>query len=88
MVLPSYTYKTPPYNGIIEHEFCPVYVARMASDIQPNAEEVEDYKWMTWDEFVAEAESDTDDVWSWWCKDQIKQLQQSELFRSFLVRLG
>ena len=75
VVLPTYTYKTPPYNGIIEHEFCPVYVARATSEPKPNPDEVEAFKWLAWDEYVAATEADTTEVWSWWCKDQLGQLQ-------------
>jgi len=75
VVLPTYTYQTPPYNGIIEHEFCPVYVAKATSDVHPNPDEVAEYRWMTWDDYIAETAADTADVWSWWCKDQLKQLK-------------
>lgn len=84
LILPNYTYRTPPYNGIIEHEFCPVYVARLASNPRPNPEEVEAYKWLSWDDFTKQALSDTDDTWSWWCKDQIKQLQNQETLKQFI----
>lgn len=72
--LPTYTYKTPPYNGVIEHEFCPVFFAKTSDEPSPNPAEVGDYKWMSWDEFTGEALADIADVWSWWCKDQLKQL--------------
>lgn len=85
-VLPKYVYKTPPYNGIIEHEFCPVYVAVADSNVQANPEEVEDHTWMDWKDYVKQAEADVADKWSWWCKDQLKQLQQSDLFLGFLAR--
>lgn len=75
LVLSDYTYKTPPYNGIIEHEFCPVYLARATSQVRPNADEVEDFKWIAWGDYVERAEADTADVWSWWCKDQLKRLK-------------
>ena len=79
LVLPNYIYKTPPFKGIIENEYCPVFFARAASDPKPNPEEVEDYKWLTWQEFIVQAQSDNDDNWSYWCKDQLKQLQQIQL---------
>lgn len=75
VVLPKYRYTTPPYNGIIENEFCPVFVARATSEPKPNKEEVDAYKWVDWQEFVSEAEADKDDIYSWWCKDQLKQLK-------------
>jgi isopentenyl-diphosphate delta-isomerase len=88
VVLPKYIYKTPPYNGIIEHEFCPVYVAVATTQPNPNAEEVDNFEWLDWQEFVEKAQADTKDEWSWWCKDQLKQLEQSELFAAFRARFS
>lgn len=85
LVLPNYRYTTPPFNGIIENEFCPVFVARKATDPNPNPEEVEAYKWMTWDDFSAAVQADTDDVWSWWCKDQLVLLDQNKEFKAFIA---
>lgn len=75
VILPKYIYKTPPFNGIIEHEFCPVYVARATSEPQPNPDEVEDYKWMKWEDYVTEVEADGADKYSWWCKDQLRLIK-------------
>ena len=78
IALPSYTYQTTPYNGIIEHEFCPVYVAIATSEPVPNPNEVEAYKWIDWQDFITACAADDDTntgIWSWWCKDQLKQLK-------------
>jgi len=103
VVLPKYTYQTPPYNGIIEHEFCPVYFARAASEPVPNPDEVAMCHWMDWADYVAALEADgpgngghrdwmsqlaTSDyrklgIWSWWSKDQLKQLKNSPLLKQF-----
>jgi isopentenyl-diphosphate delta-isomerase len=83
VVLPTYRYKTPSYNGIIENEFCPVYVARATSQPHPNPEEIEAHKWLTCDEFVRAAEDDRGDVYSWWCKDQSKQLRHHPLIKVY-----
>lgn len=83
LVLPNYTYTTPPFNGIIENEFCPVYVARTTSSVAPNPDEVEDYAWMTWQAFMELAQADAADSWSWWCKDQIKQLAGHPLIAEY-----
>lgn len=85
-VLPQYRYTTPPYNGIIENEFCPVFVARATSDVQPNPEEVDAYKWLAWEDFIAAAEADTTDSWSWWCKDQLSQLKNNETVAQYTER--
>lgn len=81
-VLPNYRYTTPPFKGIIENEFCPVYVAHAASNPKPNPEEVEALKWMSWEDFVTEASGNDD--YSYWCKDQISQLKDNQAFSDFM----
>jgi isopentenyl-diphosphate delta-isomerase len=74
VVVPDYTYRAPPFRGIVEHEFCPVFLARAEREPRPNPAEVSAYRWMSWPDFVLAARSDTVDVFSWWCKDQIGEL--------------
>jgi len=81
VVLPDYTYKTPPYNGIIENEFCPVYIAYTDGEFTPNPAEVEAYKWLTWPEYVQLLAAKPDEM-SYWCKDQYQQLRKREPFAS------
>jgi isopentenyl-diphosphate delta-isomerase len=71
VVIPDYRYRTPPFRGIVEHEFCPVFIARATSEPRPNRAEVAAYLWMGWPEFVNAALSDTAGVFSWWCKNQL-----------------
>lgn len=78
-VLPKYRYTTPPYNGIIENEFCPVFVAYMEGDPNPNPEEVEAYKWLPWPDYVRML-TEKPDTMSYWTKDQYKQLKSLEPF--------
>ena len=79
VMLPNYMYKTPPFNGIIENEFCPVYLARLDGDLSPNPDEVADYKWLNWDNFVMQLKADKANNWSFWCKDQIKRFDKKLL---------
>jgi isopentenyl-diphosphate delta-isomerase len=74
VVVPDYTYRAPPFRGIVEHEFCPVFVARAEGEPRPNGAEVAAYRWMDWQDFVLAARSDTADAFSWWCKDQLGAL--------------
>lgn len=83
VALPTYRYQTPPFNGIIENEFCPVFVARATSDPRPNPDEVENWKWVPWHEFVRAAKADSTDNYSWWCKDQLRQLASHPLILEF-----
>lgn len=78
LVLPRYRYRAPPFRGIVEHEFCPVFVADAAGEPQPNPAEVADFRWIGWSEFVRAAATDTGDVYSWWCKDQVARLGEKE----------
>ncbi len=75
VALPHYRYKTPPYNGIIENEICPVFVARLASGPDPNPDEVEALRWMAWQEYVQDIDA-RPDVYSYWAKDQLLQLRK------------
>jgi isopentenyl-diphosphate delta-isomerase len=83
VVLPRHLYRAPPFNGIVEHEFCPVFVARQASAPEPNSIEVGACAWMDWEEFVRRADEDADDVWSWWCKNQLRELRGHELIERY-----
>jgi len=58
LVIPDYIYKTPPYGGIVEYEYCPVYVAVATSQPQPNSDEVADLAWMDWNDYVSAVEND------------------------------
>lgn len=73
-VLPDYRYTTPAYNGIIENEFCPVFVARLKTTSSVNPEEVEAYKWVPWEEYVADITAHPE-KYSYWAKDQLKRLK-------------
>ncbi len=74
VVLPRHVYRAPPFNGIVEYEYCPVFAARSASPSSPNPIEVGAGAWMDWDDFVRRARADVDDAYSWWCKNQLREL--------------
>lgn len=76
-ILPEYKYKTPPFKDVIENEVCPVFFAWSSDTPIPNSAEVDDYKWMSWDQCNKAAYSDSGNIWSWWCKDQLKQLAKN-----------
>jgi isopentenyl-diphosphate delta-isomerase len=82
-VLPTYRYTTPPYNSIVENEFCPVYVAWVSADVQRNPYEVETFEWLEWREYV-QMLTDGRYTISYWAKDQYQQLKDREPFKSLL----
>jgi isopentenyl-diphosphate delta-isomerase len=88
VVLPDHLYRAPPFAGIVEYEFCPVFVAREASAPQPNPIEVGACAWIDWDEFVRRATEDADDVYSWWCKNQLRELVGHPLIERYARPAG
>ena len=80
-VVQQYVYQTPPYNGIIEHEFCPIYVAYVKDEPIPNPDEVEAYKWVEWEDYTRMLATAPDKM-SYWCKDQYKYLKELEPFKN------
>jgi len=82
VVLPDYRYKTPPYNGIIENEVCPVYAVRALEDPKSNPSEVEDWRWVNWsdlDRLIAKQP----EVYSYWFKDQLPKLAVEPRFQAY-----
>lgn len=86
VVMPHHTYRAPAFEGIVEHEFCPVYVARAASDPKPNPHEIGACAWVEWRDFVRAAEADTTDTYSWWCKNQLPELKHHPLVAEYAQR--
>jgi isopentenyl-diphosphate delta-isomerase len=77
LIISDYRYTTPPYNGIIENEYCPVFIARAKSEPRPRASEVESYEWVAYkdvEQLLEMTETTTNRVWSWWFKDQLKKI--------------
>lgn len=73
LALPRFRYRCE-YEGIVENECCPVYVARAQNDPIPNPAEVESYIWMSWQAFTADAQLHPE-KYSEWCRLQIPLLQ-------------
>ena len=71
-VLPTYSYRAVDSSGIVEHEFCPVYIARIdaTSQLQPAPSEVDSYGWATPAELAAAVDA-TGFVFSPWMVDQL-----------------
>lgn len=49
-----YRYRFADSNGIVENEICPVLVAHADVDPKPKKGEVEEWKWIKWEEFLRE----------------------------------
>jgi isopentenyl-diphosphate Delta-isomerase len=81
-LLPHYRYTTPPFEGIIENEFCPVYIAGLQAGPKPNPEEVEELRWLNWPEYLQDIEQRASE-YSYWAKDQLTQLKDHPLVKRY-----
>jgi isopentenyl-diphosphate delta-isomerase type 1 len=60
-------------DGVVEHEICPVYRAVIAGVLRVDPQEVHDWKWMDWDEWMEVLKADKPGalgIWSEWCKEE------------------
>ena len=46
LALPLFRYRATDPNGVVEHEICPVYIARTDDDLRLNPLEAIDYHWV------------------------------------------
>jgi isopentenyl-diphosphate delta-isomerase len=81
-VVPRYTYRTPAFNGVVEHEFCPVFTATVDADPAPNSLEVDAFRWISWAGYARLLEQDEENL-SYWAKDQFPLLVDLEPFAFF-----
>lgn len=80
--LPDYRYKTPPFQGIIENEICPVYLARTDDEPKPNRKEVSAYRWISWGDFLSTIENDRE-RYSYWSIDEAMLLSRHPLIENY-----
>ncbi|WP_418275230.1 isopentenyl-diphosphate Delta-isomerase [Isoptericola jiangsuensis] len=45
VALPEFRYRAVDASGVVENEICPVYVARVVGDVEPNPDEVAEEAW-------------------------------------------
>jgi isopentenyl-diphosphate delta-isomerase len=74
-LLPDFRYRAE-LDGIVENEICPVFGVRVDSEPVPNPLEVEEYRWVQWPEFVADALNGRNEAGlSPWALLQLEQLR-------------
>lgn len=83
-IIPNYTYRTEK-DGIVEHEFCPVFVS--FSDEKPvlNPAEVEAVRWVNWKNFVQEIKNPND--YSAWCVEETLLLDKNQRFNQLYLSI-
>ncbi len=73
LVLPDFGYRAVDASGVVENEFCPVWVARVAGPLQPDPSEVVEITWVAWPDLVAMVDT-APALLSPWCVEQVPLL--------------
>ncbi len=75
LVLPDFRYRAVDASGVVEHEICPVHVARVPSDLvlDLDPDEVEEWAWVPWAELHRTARR-TPSLLSPWAVEQVLEI--------------
>ncbi|MDS1270839.1 isopentenyl-diphosphate Delta-isomerase [Lipingzhangella sp. LS1_29] len=71
--LPDFRYRAESPEGIVENEFCPVFLATAYEQPTPNPSEVAQYVWVPWERIAPVARA-TPWILSPWAAEQIAAL--------------
>lgn len=82
MALPDFRYRAEK-DGVVENEICPVLIGFAGDEPTINLSEVEQIKWVDWNEFVASLDDPVTDI-SPWAVQEVRQLCESEIFDRML----
>jgi isopentenyl-diphosphate Delta-isomerase len=75
LVVADFRYQARMANDVMENEICPIFRAVVDREPVPNPEEVAEYSWMAWDEFLGRVTRGALQV-SPWCFLQVKRLER------------
>ncbi|WP_341753083.1 MULTISPECIES: isopentenyl-diphosphate Delta-isomerase [unclassified Candidatus Tisiphia] len=78
----NYRYKFA-INNIVENEICPIYLALSDDVIRINEQEIAEVKLLKWQDFKLYTEEYSANF-SPWCKEELKILENSEIFKKFM----
>lgn len=86
VVLPDFSYAAE-MDGVKENELCPVMVGFTDEKPKPNSDEVEDIKWVKWQDFVVDVKNNPG-KYSKWSEEETKLLEKNgeflKLFKEFV----
>jgi isopentenyl-diphosphate Delta-isomerase len=78
LVLPDFAYRATDASGVVENEVCPVFVAQVTGDPTPDADEVAEWRWVPWPDFMALAMTAPWAI-SPWAAEQVRALEAAGL---------
>ena len=65
----AYQYRFADKNGIVENEICPILVTPFNGDPVPTSDEVSEWKWIPWEQFLSDIKTNAD-IYSPWCIEE------------------
>lgn len=71
-----YRYRFTDKNGIVENEICPILIGFTNDNPIPKSSEVEEWKWVKWEEFLKDIEENAE-LYSLWSKEEAVILQRT-----------
>jgi isopentenyl-diphosphate delta-isomerase len=89
LALPSYRYRAE-YQGVVEHEICPVWLVETEQEPAANADEVAQLRWLEWPELVDGVRQGREQWFvdlSPWCQEETLLLHGAPAFREFWHQL-
>jgi isopentenyl-diphosphate delta-isomerase type 1 len=78
VVLPDFAYRAAMSDGTVEHELCPVLVARVDGQLDPDPDEVDAVQWVDWPSLVTRAQ-EAPATLSPWCVEQVLRLEAEDM---------
>jgi len=73
VAIPDFAYRATMDDGTVEHELCPIVVATVAGEPDPDPAEVGAFDWTSWDDLRRRAELDPTSL-SPWSVEQVAEL--------------
>ncbi|MBF8249976.1 MAG: idi [Candidatus Levybacteria bacterium] len=79
-IIPDYRYRVE-MNGVWENEICPILVCFTDKKPAINKDEVENIRWIKWQDFLKEID-DKNNTYSMWSKEEAKLLSANKKFQN------
>jgi len=83
MILPKYRYRYE-HKGVVENEICPVMVAFGDFKLNPNPDEVNNTRFVKWEDFLHEISKPNE--YSEWCQEEARLLNSNPEFKKLFIK--
>lgn len=85
VILPDFRYRAEK-DGVVENELCPVLVGYTDALPAPNPDEVNEVRWIDWQQFVMDV-ANPDNGYSPWARDEVELLNADHRFNELISNL-